>query len=80
LQGDSGGPLFSFNTDDLRYIQTGIVSGGIGECGTEGQPGVFVRVDHPEILAFISNTTGISATINPTEIGEFISKNEYPIA
>ena len=66
-QGDSGGPLFYFDTDLERYFQGGIVSGGLGECGQERIPGVFVRVDHPEVLGFIASVTDvhISGMTNP---------------
>ena len=53
--GDSGGPLMIFNTRTNQYDQIGIVAGGINpnDCGNTNFPGVYTRLDHPEILSFI---------------------------
>ena len=74
FQGDSGGPLFIFNTATERYFQVGIVSGGVGECGTDRLPGVFTRVDNPEILDFIN----INAGLQPTVTGKKFSRDVWP--
>ena len=54
-KGDSGSPLMIFNTSELRYVQVGIVAGGIqpDSCGDKNYPGVFTRLDHPEISDFV---------------------------
>lgn len=66
--GDSGGPLFiiDHNSERNSYMQVGIVSGsvaGSNECGKSDIPGVFARIDHPEIFDFIKgNTEGLKTT------------------
>ncbi len=55
-QGDSGGPLMYKDDDTGKYIQIATVRGGVGECGDDEYPGIFVRVDHPSIWKFISST------------------------
>jgi secreted trypsin-like serine protease len=55
-QGDSGGPLMYKDDDSRKYIQIATVRGGVGECGDDEYPGIFVRVDHPFIWKFISST------------------------
>jgi secreted trypsin-like serine protease len=49
-QGDSGGPLFAQVSG--KYMQIGIVSGGIG-CAI-GNPGVYAEVNNPSIRDFIT--------------------------
>ena len=53
--GDSGGPLMIFNTDTTHYDQIGIVAGGVNpnDCGSSNFPGVYTRLDHPDIWSFI---------------------------
>ena len=55
-QGDSGGPLMYKDDDSGKFIQIATVRGGVGECGDDEYPGIFVRVDHPSIWKFISST------------------------
>jgi hypothetical protein len=31
--------------------------GGVGECGDEDYPGIYVRLDHPSIFTFIASIT-----------------------
>ena len=56
-KGDSGGPLVIFNTPNYRYIQVGVVVGGlIQDCGSKESrhhPGIYTRLDHPEIMNFL---------------------------
>ena len=56
-KGDSGSPLSVFNTSESRYVQVGIVAGGIqpDACGDKNYPGVFTRIDNPEIADFIES-------------------------
>jgi len=50
----TGGPLIVFNTKTVQYLQVGIVTGGVStNCGDQDFPGVYVRLDHPDILTFI---------------------------
>lgn len=46
--GDSGGPLQgpTVYNGDSRYVQYGVVSFGVRNCGTQGFPGVYTRVDY----------------------------------
>jgi secreted trypsin-like serine protease len=55
-KGDSGGPLMYKDDDIGKFIQIATVRGGVGECGDDAYPGIFVRVDHPSIWKFISST------------------------
>ncbi|TRY70058.1 hypothetical protein TCAL_06143 [Tigriopus californicus] len=55
-KGDSGSPLFQFSQSRLKFIQQGIVSGGIGSCGDPKYPSIYVRLEDPEILKFIKST------------------------
>ncbi|XP_065073297.1 serine protease grass-like isoform X3 [Ochlerotatus camptorhynchus] len=44
-KGDSGGPLgFSANYNGARFVQFGIVSFGVKDCGQKSVPGVYCRV------------------------------------
>ena len=43
--------------------QVAIVSGGMGECGDQDKPGIYVRVDHPLVLGFIKAMTKIPMQI-----------------
>jgi secreted trypsin-like serine protease len=55
-EGDSGGPLLYKDVIARKYIQIATVEGGVGECGDEAYPGIFVRLNHPSIWKFISST------------------------
>ncbi len=55
-KGDSGGPLMYKDDDTGKFFQIALVRGGVGECGDDEYPGIFVRVDHPSIWKFISST------------------------
>ncbi len=59
-KGDSGGPLVFYNTleGSRKYIQVGIVSGGIGRCGSNIFPGVYVRISDKPVLDFIKSIMG----------------------
>jgi secreted trypsin-like serine protease len=38
----------------LQYIQIGIVSGGVAtNCGDQDYPGIYIRLDNPEVLDFV---------------------------
>ncbi len=58
-KGDSGGPIVKYIDIEDRYVLVGIVQGGVEACGHPDYPGIFVRVGHPEVLAFIQNATGL---------------------
>ncbi|XP_055676500.1 CLIP domain-containing serine protease B8-like [Lutzomyia longipalpis] len=53
--GDSGSPLMYFSRKDGKWVCSGVVSLGLDECGTDGIPGVYTRVDTymPWILSTI---------------------------
>ncbi len=37
-----------------HFIQIAIVEGGVGECGNNEYPGIYVRLDHPSVFDFIT--------------------------
>ena len=43
-----------------KYLQVSVVHGGLGECGNNEFPGIYVRLDDPEILHFIRQATNAS--------------------
>lgn len=53
--GDSGSPLMYFHPKLGKWVASGVVSLGLNECGTDGIPGVYTRVDTylPWILSTI---------------------------
>jgi len=51
--GDSGGPLVIFDTNTKRYFEIGVVHGSVGECGSRFIPGIYARLEHPEIINFV---------------------------
>ncbi|XP_043255138.1 melanization protease 1-like [Colletes gigas] len=54
--GDSGGPLqapIAYNSN-VKYVQYGIVSFGLKECGTDGVPGVYTKLEY--YMDWILNT------------------------
>ncbi len=66
--GDSGGPLVHFSPGgplgQLHYVQVGLVSGGLGACGDRDLPGVYVRLDHPEVLHFIKSVSAGESSVS----------------
>ena len=54
-RGDSGGPLQIFDTNTYRYYQVAVVHGALRDCGDPLFPGVYVRLEDPEILSFIES-------------------------
>ena len=54
-EGDSGGPLMSKDLESGKFVQIATVSSGVGECGDDEFPGIYVRLDHPSILNFITS-------------------------
>jgi hypothetical protein len=40
------------------WTQIGIVQGGIRDCGDPDYPGLYIRLDDPEVLNFIFEKTG----------------------
>jgi secreted trypsin-like serine protease len=54
-KGDSGGPLMNKDLHSRKFIQIATVSGGVGNCGDDEYPGIYVRLDHPSIFNFISS-------------------------
>ena len=50
--------LYRTDTPYRHYEVIGIVSAGVGECGDSELPGIYVRVEHPEIFNFIQSVIG----------------------
>ena len=59
-KGDSGGPIVVHLTDSPheRYVLIGLVVGGFGKCGDGSTPGIYVRIEDPEIYRFIQGFLG----------------------
>ena len=59
--GDSGGPLLAYeheNADKMaHFVQLGVVHGSTGDCGDPNQPGIYARIEDPEVWTFITSTT-----------------------
>ncbi len=64
-KGDSGGPLIRYIYKDglnkAYHLQIGLVSGGVGACGSADFPSVYVRLENEEVLGFIKQETGAEA-------------------
>ena len=43
------------NLSSRKWQQIGIVHGAIGECGDIDYPGIFLRLNHPLVLEFITS-------------------------
>ncbi len=61
-KGDSGGRLIRYDyvdgLDNARYVQVGIVQGGVGRCGSSDFPSIYVRLENQEVLDFIKEAAG----------------------
>ena len=55
-EGDSGGPLMYKDFESGKFIQIASVSSGVGECGDDEYPGIYVRLTDPSVLSFILST------------------------
>lgn len=62
-QGDSGGPLVARAGDGSIHL-VGVVSRGIG-CGRPFSPGIYTRVDHPSVAAWLA-TQGVTSLADST--------------
>ena len=55
--GDSGGPIVRLLQEEglskVRYVQIGVVSGGLGGCREGELPAVYVRLEDEYVLGFI---------------------------
>lgn len=81
--GDSGGPIVRLLTSppNIRYIQVGIVQGGVGDCGDSQYPGIYIRLDDPDILAFIQSVVDQGSTFSSIQASRpSISISARPIA
>ena len=54
-KGDSGGPIRVFDDSDWKFRQIGVVHGSAASCDGSRFPGIFVRLDDPEVLNFIQS-------------------------
>ena len=60
--GDSGGPLLVENLETLRkqsrtgikFVQIGVVHGGISTCDNKNFSTIFARIEDPEIFYFVT--------------------------
>ncbi len=55
-KGDSGGPLVSQDFETDRWIQIATVQGAIRDCGDADYPGLYIRLDDPNVFNFIDTT------------------------
>ena len=53
--GDDGGPLMIQDLYDESWTQVATVQGNVGECGDSDYPAINVRLDHPDVLSFITS-------------------------
>ena len=85
-KGDSGGPIRVFDDSDWKFRQIGVVHGSAASCDGSRFPGIFVRLDDPEVLNFIQREVfgtssckviGKSMTIHPIQIHEFTNLQNH---
>lgn len=66
--GDSGGPLAVKDASGTKWLQAGIVHGGVGKCGEN--PGIYTRVS--AFYDWINTTTGgVSSLSKSTQSSDF---------
>ncbi|TRY69224.1 hypothetical protein TCAL_01394 [Tigriopus californicus] len=55
-KGDSGSPLVKFESGEPypRYVQLGVIVGGVGQCGNRDFPSTYTRVEDFEVMNFIN--------------------------
>ena len=53
------------NLVSKKWIQIGIVQGGVGECGDKDYPGIYIRLNHPLVLDFITSVVESKTTTIP---------------
>ncbi len=63
-RGDSGGPLMYQDSLMDHWIQIAIVQGAIRDCGDPEYPGLYVRLDDPNILSFIKSALNLNFNSN----------------
>jgi hypothetical protein len=49
-----GGPLLYHDRRMEHFVQIAVVEGGVRDCGDDEYPGIYVRLDHPSVLDFIT--------------------------
>ena len=45
--------------EDKTFVQLGVVHGSVGQCGSAKFPGIYARLEDPEIFDFVTDTLGI---------------------
>jgi len=55
-KGDSGGPLVTQDFETDQWIQIATVQGAIRDCGDVDYPGLYIRLDDPNVFSFINTT------------------------
>ena len=77
--GDSGGPLMRYVTDTAtpKYVQLGIVQGGVNVCGDKLFPDIYTRIEDPEVFNFIQRTafksTGSKCLLVSQQVAQVLS-------
>jgi hypothetical protein len=54
------------NLKKLFFPQIASVAKTYGECGKDFHPGLFVRIDDPNVLKFIKNVSDLAGNIEGT--------------
>ena len=79
-KGDSGSPIFVLEarTDIVHYKQIGIVSGGIGECGSPKFPGVYTYLEDESVYQFVMNSIE-RGNMNLCCTESFVNNNSFRV-
>ena len=66
------------DVETKRWTQIATVQGGIGECGDDEYPGIYVRLDNAPVYDFIDNVLHNSTFVEsfPTET---ITKKDFSL-
>ena len=72
----SGGPMVKQldDVDNIRMVLVGIIHGGVIPCRNDMYPGIFNRIDEPDILAWIKKRV-----FNITGMWRYNSKRQFII-
>ena len=54
--GDSGSPALKKDFERGTFYQVGVLHGSVASCSATVFPAVFTRLDHPDILSFLTRT------------------------
>jgi len=59
-KGNAGGPLMYKDSITDQWIQIATVHGAIRDCGDLEYPGLYIRLDDPNILSFIRSVLNLN--------------------